>query len=1061
MKRIVLLACLAAVQVFGQTVTSITVSDISHSDALIHFNTSASWNYVRTRWGTTACTGGTGGTVQPSLYPNGAGSSTRLTTNHRLILGGLPAATLIHVCPEVSTDGVTYSSGIEQTFTTLALPATHPALPTAPTTYQPSYPDTTGYLSVNITIGGGGDCTQLQTEYDAAITRQATQGTIINIPAQSGGSSCLTSTAGGGIFWANNRAADVHTFAASAVTQGTSTINLPSHGLSEGQGLIFGSQYSDLPGSNGKVPINDPATCTGIIPGTVYYAHLYPSDPTNTIQLSCQKPYASGGPLMAFASAGSGTTLMWVTTPRTGLKWIIIRTATPDSQFVPQGTRVSPSWAPKMAKLVNPYLGNGGGIITTPSRGAPNTLFTIDNSDGNEPKMVGRVWITGLEMTVLHATDWDTSTDPISGGGIFGSSLVNSEIVLDRNYIHGEDAPGRMYTALNLDGHNVYMQGNYLEKMDIFQPAYDGLALTRVDNTHFTIASGTNFLNGSHSYVQAGTATVTLSGTNGGGYGKVYASLATPSVLTVQVPPGMNASCTGATCAVVVASSAMGAGGCNRDDSGWPFNSEGRVGVGMIGCLNFTGNNLSSVSNANTFASTNLGTDGCQCIQSGHGPGPLTVENNFISATGNVWHVYDNDNSGAGGRQVPYIDKNDFYFRRNTFDTPLSHLWNNQYGRFALSNGLEYRQRSHLEFKAGQRIKIDGNTFQGGYKSIASSDVAITSVCDEPITDVEMVNNTWKHTFGVAMFSSATEGGCVQNAPGNRMYFHNNLAFDVDGYKYWDTAGGFSAGAGWVIQSGYGEDNIIAHNTVVANTGAVPAFWWLADVNPEGSKITDNIFYITAGAGGGAAITDNRGLGADGGINPGGNLGKAFADARLPNNTISGNLFLGNTTQATISGWWPSGGYVPATPSDLTAVGWLRYAANADADLTGTITANHYRLKNASSYVSGGASKGSDGLDVGVNMTALDSAQGKVTLIGPTGITTTTAGITFVAPDAQACPVDYSATDPTLITSFSRATGTGATGPNTVSLTGLTTKTVYYYRVNCAVQQPTGQFRTK
>jgi hypothetical protein len=978
----------------------------------------------------------------------------------RIILGGLPAGTLIHVCPEVSNDFATWSSGTETTFTTLALPATHPVLPTSPATYQPSYPDTTNYLPVTISIGAGGDCTQLQSEYDAAIARQDTQGTIISIPAQSGGASCLTSTAGGGIFWANTRARDMNTFADTAIGMTNSTITLPAHGLTEGQGLIFANQYTDLPGVSGRVPANDPAACTGIIPGTVYYVHLFPSDPTNMIQLSCKQPNSAGGPLMVFATGGGGTGMFYVKTPRTALKWIIIRTATPDTQFAPPGTRVNPSWAPQMAKLVNPYLNSG--IITTPSRSAPNTLFSIDNSDGNEPKMVGRVWITGLEMTVKHQADWDTSTDPLPGGSIFGSSLVNSEIVLDRNYIHGEGAPGRMYTVLNMDGHNVYMQGNYLENMDIFQPEYDGLGVTRVDNTHFTIAPGTNFLNGSHSYVQSGTATVTLSGTNGGGYGKVYATLATPSVLTVQVPPGMNASCAGVTCAVVVAGSALGAGGCNRDDPGWPFNAEGRLGVGMIGCLTFTGNNLASVSNADPLGNTNFGTDGCQCISSGHGPGPLTVENNWISGTGNVWHVYDNDFSGPGGRQFPYIDKDDFYFRRNTFDTPLSHLFNNQYGRFAQSNGLVYRMRSHLEFKAGQRIKIDGNIFQGGYKSVASSDLAITSVCDQPITDVEVVHNTWNHVYGMAMSSSATEAGCVQNAPGNRFWFHNNLGLDVDGFKYWETTAGFSAGAGWVVQSGYGEDNILSHNTVVANTGAVPAFWWIADVNSEGAKITDNIFYITAGQGGGTSISDNRGLGADGGINPGGNLGKAFADARLPNNTIAGNLFLGNTSNATLSSWWPAGGFVPTTPSDLTAVGWHRYAANADADLVGAVAQpNYYRLRNASAYVSGGARKGSDGLDVGVNFDTLEQAQGRVRLIGASGITTTSAQIAFVAPDTASCPVDYSATDATLITSFSRIAAGGAMGPNTASLTGLTPKTVYYYRVNCAVQQPTGGFRTK
>ncbi|MGH9583846.1 MAG: hypothetical protein ACRD4O_12995, partial [Bryobacteraceae bacterium] len=96
------------------------------------------------------------------------------------------------------------------------------------------------------------------------------------------------------------------------------------------------------------------------------------------------------------------------------------------------------------------------------------------------------------------------------------------------------------------------------------------------------------------------------------------------------------------------------------------------------------------------------------------------------------------------------------------------------------------------------------------------------------------------------------------------------------------------------------------------------------------------------------------------------------------------------------------------------------------------------------------------------DINALEAAQGKVTLVGvpASSITSTAAIIAFVAPDAQGCPVDYSATDPALVTNFTRVQDAGGRRPRNIALSGLAGRTTYYYRVDCAVQQPTGSFRT-
>lgn len=75
-------------------------------------------------------------------------------------------------------------------------------------------------------------------------------------------------------------------------------------------------------------------------------------------------------------------------------------------------------------------------------------------------------------------------------------------------------------------------------------------------------------------------------------------------------------------------------------------------------------------------------------------------------------------------------------------------------------------------------------------------------------------------------------------------------------------------------------------------------------------------------------------------------------------------------------------------------------------------------------------------------------------------LTSTSAVVSFVAPDSMGCAVDYGSSDPTLISSFTRVFDPGGARPRNITLSGLTAGTVYHYRVNCAVQQPTGQFRT-
>jgi hypothetical protein len=96
-------------------------------------------------------------------------------------------------------------------------------------------------------------------------------------------------------------------------------------------------------------------------------------------------------------------------------------------------------------------------------------------------------------------------------------------------------------------------------------------------------------------------------------------------------------------------------------------------------------------------------------------------------------------------------------------------------------------------------------------------------------------------------------------------------------------------------------------------------------------------------------------------------------------------------------------------------------------------------------------------LDVGANIDQLEQHQGKVSNVRALGgSTSTSATIGFLAPDANACGVDWGTTAfYNGSGSWTRVSGSGGQRVQTVSLTGLPSHGLIYARVNCQVQQPT------
>jgi hypothetical protein len=90
-------------------------------------------------------------------------------------------------------------------------------------------------------------------------------------------------------------------------------------------------------------------------------------------------------------------------------------------------------------------------------------------------------------------------------------------------------------------------------------------------------------------------------------------------------------------------------------------------------------------------------------------------------------------------------------------------------------------------------------------------------------------------------------------------------------------------------------------------------------------------------------------------------------------------------------------------------------------------------------------------------MNALEQAQGKVRNLrirsGKTSVS-----LNYIAPDKAACFVDYG-TDPSWTFHTRMSDSGGPLARNTV-VSGLTPGKLYYYRLQCASEQPYGSFVT-
>jgi hypothetical protein len=1168
MRKLIILSVLSVISANCQTVSSARIWNLSHSSLSVTFNSSTTFNYIRLRFGTSDCSTGTGAVV----YPNGfnVGSVTSASAN----LAGLSPNTTYYVCPEISTNGTSWSSGFSVTATTLPLPAQHPLPPVhphIPAELQQNYPDITqgtcwsnsqpGYCTVV------SSCTNLTNDVNTAISHQNTSGTVVLLPANS---DCVATQ--------NNPVLDIHTtppdvltFDSTKVTN--NTINLPNHGLSEGtavmfdygndingtyaEGLLGGvpyfvhvvdandfqlygtwQQYSastqtgsntitltninDGNGSNCgfqkmkpiqyicNVDVGSEVIGPGIPSGTTITAINYAN---STVTLSNAATATQTNVTLTFSqnyvnsiTAGTNIAQRFVVWPRTKLYWVIVRTQTPDTQFVAPGNRVTPEFSSVMPRLEQAYPTSYSAMEGSP----------IVQVDDCYPSCISsHLWFTGIYFNTQHPTYSSPVYFAHDNVIDFGPQQADNDIVFDR-CIFTQDPDIRNSVRLYMEGNpkGFAFINNYVSNIVMPKVVY---------------APGTYRANPAAAF-QSWGQTPTGSGTtlNIPAYSNIYYfapnPLSLPSGLTitwtgtptvtnpeldvwadmnnnivVQAPQGL--SVTAPSGVTVQYTTSSGSSSPNCSNSGNPLlpkDQYGNLGVLPLACvaLNGSGQITALPQPMVDYSFANL-REGAVFLYSPNPGGNaisasyVLVRNNYFSGSTVNMLFFDDPGGHQGG---------DFLITKNYFTNPTN------LGPFELnykvpspyfySNGYGYWPRQFIEFKGGQRIWVDGNVFNVYHKSGTRNPNPTLTNYTGAMTDIDITNNVYAHGTGAIDIA----GGSVQDPTASIVYrerIHNNLLYDSNGWLYTDGAENDVLGVGGAFHDGINfegtnrstEDLLIDHNTILYTLGTESAIFSLASEEQpvEGMVLKDNILELDTGSEYNSQFFNAQPtLRSDCQTNTTG--GAVFSSCAMVNSDFKNNLLVPGYLCAS----WPlsacsgsnANGQIPASTVN-TILGSLasKNTVLADSSVNGTIATvgfynptlttavfnpngtyggvePYYRLKDSSAYNKGAT----DGKQYGVNFDELEDRIGLTSVSSVSAITSSSAILSYSTSTYGAslgCTLDVSSSDPNVVSNFTRVNAPSGARNGSVGLSGLSTHTLYYYRFTCPGWSPIyGQFKT-
>jgi hypothetical protein len=300
------------------------------------------------------------------------------------------------------------------------------------------------------------------------------------------------------------------------------------------------------------------------------------------------------------------------------------------------------------------------------------------------------------------------------------------------------------------------------------------------------------------------------------------------------------------------------------------------------------------------------------------GPGPFTIENNYLEAAG------ENVMFGGALTPSPELLPSDIQIRHNYFFKPLS--WKMGH---PTQSGKHWSVKNILELKCGRRVRVEGNVFencwadgQTGFAFVLKTAAYGASNPWLVTEDVTVINNIIRHAANGMNLCSTCEGPA---GPARRMTFRDNVFEDIGG-KEWSG----DSSNGLLLQVLNGVQGLVFEHNTALNTGSI--------IMSEGAPNLEFVFRNNI------VFNGRYGVVGTGTASGSGTLERYFPHAVFQKNVIVD----GEGSQ------YPGGNFFPGK---LEAVGFLGEGED-------------YPLDSASRF----KNKGSDKKDPGADVTAVHRA---------------------------------------------------------------------------------------
>lgn len=1103
----------------------VVVDPITGQQAKSHSTVEVSWtvtdtatDFQRVQYGPTTSYGlGWIGTEQQQHAPTSGVIVVNMT--------GLQPSTTYHILAQSSTDNVTWCTGIDQTITTATLPTGgHPIYPTAPTNFDANTVVTptgkvwllspltcTGVYPSGFTSAtyGGSSCHDNTSDPGLADTLQHIIGTTSGLL----GTAC-NATYGDVIILQKNTVAATpqeafpNTLTLADACDMTGKINsidstglfttVAAHGMSAGTTVRFGGN-NVFGGSSASFA---PPFQAGF-PYCVLASGLAAT--TFRIGTTCGGSIVSNGATNApgynFGCFISGNGYQ-------SEKEIIIRTSALDSQLPPQGVRIDSSYDSQLATIRN----------STPL--PSNTSNAVSFSQGclaHHYRWLGIKWDYAAVSSI-------GAVDGYYYAGFLTSDYSNSYITLDRNHVAGADYPERdVKFWVFMEGAYMAVVNSLIENMNAWTPSntyQQGFtSANAASGTAVQVMTGKLYKGQNVASSCSNHPTFTRTG---GTTGVVVWEIASDCTNFVTAQTGLTITCldsSGASCTVTTTASPVYLCSPSPPCNGQNLYTRYPIATMTVSGGNWTGMSWQSENSMATGGNLTPGNGGV-ALSVNYGPGPTKLDNNTISNGIGILLYWTGDNSQiltlscltpGGNVGCTYLTPpSDVTLTRNSVITDIQHLPNPANASW---NGRFYSGRQPGEFKEVHRAKVVGNDFSGSFCVNSSihgpiydisplNDVAFNYASTQTVVDMEFGWNTFRNAcLGMQILGAFPGVGQIDFAS-QRFWLHDMIFTNIN-KNQWVAIDSVNSGSGNGEQLALlhgSSDLLIEHNFFdIPQSNLFPEVFTGSCHPNEGVVVRNNLFGFS---------NDNNTSGAGyfpcSSVPESPNTGQQFGAAALNNHWVNFTwknnwLLFGYKCSSSATGALP----VACTPqadashSDVTTAvtNWNTLASTnfVDAVSANTIVARTalMKLRNysgatfspfnfqplpTSNFSSGGdcqagaapmpdagcgTTRGMDGLQIGPDIDGIVSHQGTVLNTHTRAIGSTTATVDFYAPDTTGCTVDWTTSstyDPTTLT---RVANAGGARPQSVNLTSLTTKTLYYYRVNCQAQQPTGTFITR